>query len=113
MFIFHFKTILGSIRSLWGSMGSLWGSMGYYGVLWGTMGFYGVKRRTGERENKNKVIVKISFQHDCCPIHVASQGKPEIVRMLLDNGANINVKDVVSFSTYRGSRNFCLNWIKF
>ena len=47
MFIFHFKTISGSIRSLWGSMGSLWGSMGYYGVLWGTMGFYGVKRRTG------------------------------------------------------------------
>ena len=37
MFIFHFKTISGSIRSLWG----------LYGVLWGTMGFYGVKRRTG------------------------------------------------------------------
>ena len=35
MFIFHFKNISGSIRSLWGSMGSLWGSMGYYGVLWG------------------------------------------------------------------------------
>ena len=39
MFIFHFKTIWGSMGSLWGSMGSLWGSMG---SLWGSMGYYGV-----------------------------------------------------------------------
>ena len=47
MFIFHFKTISGSIRSLWGSMGFYGVSMGFYGVLWGSMGLYGVKRRTG------------------------------------------------------------------
>ena len=47
MFIFHFKTISGFIRSLWGSMGFYGVSMGFYGVLWGSMGFYGVKRRTG------------------------------------------------------------------
>lgn len=35
----------------------------------------------------------VSYTHDCCPIHVASQGKPEIVKMLLDAGAQVNVKD--------------------
>ncbi|XP_060074912.1 serine/threonine-protein phosphatase 6 regulatory ankyrin repeat subunit A-like [Ylistrum balloti] len=35
----------------------------------------------------------VSYTHDCCPIHVASQGKPAIVQMLLDANCNVNVKD--------------------
>ncbi|XP_021355949.1 tankyrase-2-like [Mizuhopecten yessoensis] len=35
----------------------------------------------------------VSYTHDCCPIHVASQGKPTIVQMLLDAKCNVNVKD--------------------
>ncbi|XP_064597526.1 ankyrin repeat domain-containing protein 6-like [Liolophura sinensis] len=34
-----------------------------------------------------------SYTHDCCAIHVASQGKPEIVQMLLDVGCDVNVRD--------------------
>eukprot|EP00106_Octopus_bimaculoides_P017594 XP_014785036.1 PREDICTED: serine/threonine-protein phosphatase 6 regulatory ankyrin repeat subunit B-like [Octopus bimaculoides] len=35
----------------------------------------------------------VSYTHDCCPIHVASQGKIEIVNMLLEAGSKVNVKD--------------------
>ncbi|XP_036368253.1 ankyrin-3 isoform X1 [Octopus sinensis] len=35
----------------------------------------------------------VSYTHDCCPIHVASQGKMEIVKMLLEAGSKVNVKD--------------------
>ncbi|XP_069105647.1 ankyrin repeat domain-containing protein 6-like [Argopecten irradians] len=35
----------------------------------------------------------VSYTHDCCPIHVASQGKPTIVQMLLEANCNVNVKD--------------------
>lgn len=37
------------------------------------------------------------LQHDSCAIHVASQGKKEIVQMLLDAGCKVNVRDDVSF----------------
>ncbi len=36
------------------------------------------------------------FQHNSCAIHVASQGKKEIVQMLLDAKCEVNVKDDVS-----------------
>ena len=36
------------------------------------------------------------FQNDCSPIHVASQGKPEIVQLLLEHKCDVNVKDNVS-----------------
>lgn len=35
----------------------------------------------------------VSYTHDCCPIHVASQGKQEIVKMLIEAGSKVNVKD--------------------
>ncbi|VDD83359.1 unnamed protein product [Mesocestoides corti] len=33
-------------------------------------------------------------QHDCCPIHAASQGKPEIVRILIEAKCNIDARDI-------------------
>ena len=46
-----------------------------------------------------QVIINICFfrclQHSYTGIHVASQGKPEIVRMLIDANCNINVLDDV------------------
>lgn len=35
----------------------------------------------------------VSFTHDCCPIHVASQGKPEVVKLLIEAKCDVNVKD--------------------
>lgn len=35
----------------------------------------------------------VSFTHDCCPIHVASQGKPDVVKLLIDAKCNVNVMD--------------------
>lgn len=35
----------------------------------------------------------VSFTHDCCPIHVASQGKPDVVRLLLEAKCDVNVQD--------------------
>ena len=39
------------------------------------------------------------LQNDCSPIHVASQGKPEIVQLLLEYKCDVNVKDNVSAHT--------------
>ena len=36
------------------------------------------------------------FQHNSCPIHVASQGKPEIVKLLIEADCDVNVLDDVS-----------------
>ncbi|KAK7091540.1 protein phosphatase 1 regulatory subunit 12A-like [Littorina saxatilis] len=35
----------------------------------------------------------VSFTHDCCPIHVASQGKPDVVKLLIEAKCNVNVQD--------------------
>ncbi|XP_076437640.1 uncharacterized protein LOC143276868 [Babylonia areolata] len=35
----------------------------------------------------------VSFTHDCCPIHVASQGKPDVVKLLIEAKCDINVQD--------------------
>ncbi|XP_052779354.1 poly [ADP-ribose] polymerase tankyrase-2-like [Mya arenaria] len=35
----------------------------------------------------------VSYTNDCSPIHVASQGKPDIVQLLLENKCDVNVKD--------------------
>jgi len=40
------------------------------------------------------------LQNDCCPIHVASQGKPEIVQLLLDHKCDVNVRDNVSLDGF-------------
>ena len=37
----------------------------------------------------------ILFQNDSCPIHVASQGKPDIVDLLIANNCDVNAKDGV------------------
>ena len=39
------------------------------------------------------------LQHNSCAIHVASQGKNDIVQMLLDAGCNVNAVDDVGFFT--------------
>uniref|UniRef100_K1RLA6 Ankyrin-3 n=1 Tax=Magallana gigas TaxID=29159 RepID=K1RLA6_MAGGI len=63
-------------------------------AFWEACGF-GHKDRVKKFLEEGDIDVNwVSYTHDCCPIHVASQGKPEIVRMLLDKGANVNVKDV-------------------
>lgn len=36
------------------------------------------------------------LQHDSCPIHAASQGKPKIVKLLIEAGCDVNVRDEVS-----------------
>jgi len=36
------------------------------------------------------------LQHNSCAIHVASQGKRDIVEMLLSAGCNVNAVDDVS-----------------
>ncbi|KAK7464566.1 hypothetical protein BaRGS_00037876 [Batillaria attramentaria] len=35
----------------------------------------------------------VSFTHDCCPIHVASQGKPDVVKLLIEAKCDVNVQD--------------------
>ena len=42
------------------------------------------------------IVVYRLFQHNSCAIHVASQGKPEIVKLLLDAKCDVNVVDAVS-----------------
>jgi len=44
----------------------------------------------------NRHCVYVSLQHNSCAIHVASQGKKDIVQMLLNAGCNINAADDVS-----------------
>ena len=41
-------------------------------------------------------IVFLLLQHNSCAIHVASQGKKDIVQMLLNAGCNVNAADDVS-----------------
>jgi len=36
----------------------------------------------------------VSYTNDCCPIHTASQGKKEIVELLLQHKCDVNVKDI-------------------
>ena len=45
-----------------------------------------------------ELIVWIHLQHNSCAIHVASQGKKEIVEMLLTAGCNVNAVDDVSYN---------------
>ena len=48
----------------------------------------------------NFSFVHFFLQHNCCPIHVASQGKLEIVEMLLAAKCDVNVRDDVSMTYY-------------
>lgn len=53
---------------------------------------YGPERVTNDSSKFNTLCL----QHDCCPIHVASQGKPEVVKLLIEAKCDVNVKDSVS-----------------
>ena len=46
------------------------------------------------------------LQHNSCAIHVASQGKKDIVEMLLSAGCNINAVDDVSYIIHCQSFSF-------
>ncbi|KAK6167385.1 hypothetical protein SNE40_021425 [Patella caerulea] len=62
-------------------------------AFWEACGFGHAKRV--ERYIEEGIDVNwVSYTHDCCPIHVASQGKPEIVRLLLEQNCNVNVTDI-------------------
>ncbi|XP_076456786.1 uncharacterized protein LOC143291073 [Babylonia areolata] len=61
-------------------------------AFWDACGFgrtHLVKKFIEEGININWV----SFTHDCCPIHVASQGKPDVVRLLIEAKCDVNAKD--------------------
>ncbi|XP_050410829.2 ankyrin repeat domain-containing protein 6 [Patella vulgata] len=62
-------------------------------AFWEACGFGHVRRV--ERYIEEGIDVNwVSYTHDCCPIHVASQGKPEIVRLLLEQNCDVNVTDI-------------------
>lgn len=63
-------------------------------AFWEACGFGHVNRVKRFLEDPQIDVNWVSYTHDCCPIHVASQGKPEIVQMLLDAKCNVNVKDI-------------------
>ncbi|XP_055995316.1 ankyrin repeat and sterile alpha motif domain-containing protein 1B-like [Ostrea edulis] len=63
-------------------------------AFWEACGFGHEDRVKKFLEDGDIDVNWVSYTHDCCPIHVASQGKPNIVRMLLEKGAKVNVKDV-------------------
>lgn len=63
-------------------------------AFWEACGFGHTDRVRKFLEEGDIDVNWVSYTHDCCPIHVASQGKPDIVRMLLEKGAKVNVKDV-------------------
>lgn len=63
-------------------------------AFWEACGF-GHKERVKKFLEAGDIDVNwVSYTHDCCPIHVASQGKPEIVKMLIDAKCNVNVQDI-------------------
>ena len=54
--------------------------------------------------NKQKVTLStVCLQHDCCPIHVASQGKPDVVKLLIQAKCDVNVQDSVSVNPLSSS----------
>lgn len=62
-------------------------------AFWEACGF-GHKERVRRYLELGDIDVNwVSYTHDCCPIHVASQGKPEIVKMLIAANCNVNVQD--------------------
>ncbi|KAK3088450.1 hypothetical protein FSP39_019357 [Pinctada imbricata] len=63
-------------------------------AFWEACGFGHVERVKKFLEGGDIDVNWVSYTHDCCPIHVASQGKPAIVKLLLEAKCDVNVTDV-------------------
>ncbi|XP_052227446.1 putative ankyrin repeat protein RF_0381 [Dreissena polymorpha] len=62
-------------------------------AFWEACGFGNVERAKHFLQEGDIDVNWVSYTNDCCPIHVASQGKPEIVQLLLDHKCDVNVRD--------------------
>lgn len=62
-------------------------------AFWEACGFGHVDRVKKFLEQGDIDVNWVSYVNDCSPIHVASQGKPEIVQLLLEHKSDVNVKD--------------------
>ncbi|XP_045165033.2 ankyrin repeat and sterile alpha motif domain-containing protein 1B-like [Mercenaria mercenaria] len=62
-------------------------------AFWEACGFGHVQRARHFLEEGDIDVNWVSYTNDCCPIHVASQGKPDIVQLLLQHKCNVNVRD--------------------
>ncbi|XP_060568285.1 ankyrin repeat and sterile alpha motif domain-containing protein 1B-like [Ruditapes philippinarum] len=62
-------------------------------AFWESCGFGHVERARHFLEQGDIDVNWVSYTNDCCPIHVASQGKPDIVKLLLEHKCNVNVRD--------------------
>lgn len=62
-------------------------------AFWEACGFGHVDRVKKFLEQGDIDVNWVSYVNDCSPIHVASQGKPEIVQLLLEHKCDVNVKD--------------------
>ncbi|KAL4226275.1 hypothetical protein ACF0H5_014259 [Mactra antiquata] len=62
-------------------------------AFWESCGFGHLERAKYLLEEGDIDVNWVSYANECCPIHVASQGKPEIVKMLLDHNCDVNVRD--------------------
>ncbi|CAG2253911.1 unnamed protein product [Mytilus edulis] len=63
-------------------------------AFWEACGFGHILRVKKFLEAGDIDVNWVSYTHDCCPIHVASQGKTEIVRLLIEAKCNVNVQDI-------------------
>ncbi|KAL3885526.1 hypothetical protein ACJMK2_025578 [Sinanodonta woodiana] len=63
-------------------------------AFWEACGFGHVEKVRKFLQDGDVDVNWVSYTHDSCPIHVASQGKPDIVKMLIDAKCNVCAKDI-------------------
>lgn len=62
-------------------------------AFWEACGFGHLERARHFLQAGDIDVNWVSYTNDCCPIHVASQGKLEIVQLLLEYKCDVNVRD--------------------
>ncbi|KAK3602016.1 hypothetical protein CHS0354_027019 [Potamilus streckersoni] len=63
-------------------------------AFWEACGFGHIEKVRKFLQDGDVDVNWVSYTHDSCPIHVASQGKPEIVKMLIDAKCNVCARDI-------------------